>query len=114
MSVVAATDAEAERIGTAGVAATVDAGPRCASASSRDRNADRGAGRATCRGAAPASGDGLIYGSPATVAAAIAEIAALGVGGVIATFRLGPMPHEAAAESLRLFMSEVAPAFRHD
>jgi alkanesulfonate monooxygenase SsuD/methylene tetrahydromethanopterin reductase-like flavin-dependent oxidoreductase (luciferase family) len=55
---------------------------------------------------------GFIHGAPDTVAAAIADIAALGVGGVIATFRLGPMPHQAAVESLRLFMREVAPRFR--
>ncbi|HEY2540563.1 MAG TPA: LLM class flavin-dependent oxidoreductase, partial [Stellaceae bacterium] len=56
---------------------------------------------------------GFICGSPMRVAEAIAEIAELGVGGVIATFRLGPLPHEAAVDSLRLFMSEVAPQFRH-
>jgi len=55
---------------------------------------------------------GFIHGSPARVAEAIAEIDDLGVGGVIATFRLGPLPHEAAVDSLRLFMSEVAPQFR--
>ena len=36
----------------------------------------------------------------------------LGIGGVIATFRLGPMPHEVAVNSLRLFMRRVAPEFR--
>ena len=56
--------------------------------------------------------DGFIHGSPGTVAEAIAEIAALGIGGVIATFRLGPLPHEAAAGSLTLFMRQVAPEFR--
>jgi alkanesulfonate monooxygenase SsuD/methylene tetrahydromethanopterin reductase-like flavin-dependent oxidoreductase (luciferase family) len=55
---------------------------------------------------------GFIHGSPQTVGAAIAAVAALGVGGVIASFRLGPMPHEAAAASLRLFMRDVAPRFR--
>jgi len=39
-------------------------------------------------------------------------LAKTGIGGVITTFRLGPLPHEAAAESLRLFMTEVAPNFR--
>jgi len=56
---------------------------------------------------------GLLRGSPASVAEAMAGIETLGVGGVIASFRLGPMPHEVAAESLRLFMREVAPQFRH-
>ena len=55
---------------------------------------------------------GFICGSPATVAEAIAEIAELGIGGVIVTFRLGPLPHQAAVDSLRLFMTEVAPQFR--
>ncbi len=56
--------------------------------------------------------DALICGSPATVAARMAEIDALGVGGVICAFRLGPMPAEVANQSIRLFMSEVAPRFR--
>jgi alkanesulfonate monooxygenase SsuD/methylene tetrahydromethanopterin reductase-like flavin-dependent oxidoreductase (luciferase family) len=55
---------------------------------------------------------GVLCGSPATVAEKIAEIAALGVGGIIATFRLGPMPHEVAAASLELFLRHVAPQFR--
>jgi alkanesulfonate monooxygenase SsuD/methylene tetrahydromethanopterin reductase-like flavin-dependent oxidoreductase (luciferase family) len=54
----------------------------------------------------------LIYGSPATVAAKIAEIDATGVGGVICSFRLGPMPAEVASHSIRLFMQQVAPQFR--
>jgi alkanesulfonate monooxygenase SsuD/methylene tetrahydromethanopterin reductase-like flavin-dependent oxidoreductase (luciferase family) len=57
---------------------------------------------------------GFICGSPARVAEAIAEIDELGVGGVILTFRLGPLPHRAAADSLRLFMTEIAPQFRHE
>jgi alkanesulfonate monooxygenase SsuD/methylene tetrahydromethanopterin reductase-like flavin-dependent oxidoreductase (luciferase family) len=55
---------------------------------------------------------GFIHGTPARVTEAIAEIASLGIGGVIATFRLGPLPHEAAASSLTLFMEQVAPRFR--
>jgi alkanesulfonate monooxygenase SsuD/methylene tetrahydromethanopterin reductase-like flavin-dependent oxidoreductase (luciferase family) len=55
---------------------------------------------------------GFICGSPARVAEAIAEIAELGIGGVIVTFRLGPLSHQAAVDSLRLFMTEVAPQFR--
>src|SRR5262249_761063 len=37
---------------------------------------------------------GFIHGAPARVAEAMADIDALGVGGVIASFRLGPMPHD--------------------
>jgi alkanesulfonate monooxygenase SsuD/methylene tetrahydromethanopterin reductase-like flavin-dependent oxidoreductase (luciferase family) len=55
--------------------------------------------------------NGFIHGSPARVAETIAELDKLGIGGVIATFRLGPMPHEIAANSLRLFMRQVAPQF---
>jgi len=53
----------------------------------------------------------LLCGSPATVTEAIAEIDKIGVGGLILVFRLGPMPHEVAAHSIRLFMSKVAPNF---
>ena len=52
---------------------------------------------------------GLVYGSPATVAKSMAELAATGIGGVIISFRLGAMPYDVAAESMRLFMKEVAP-----
>jgi alkanesulfonate monooxygenase SsuD/methylene tetrahydromethanopterin reductase-like flavin-dependent oxidoreductase (luciferase family) len=55
---------------------------------------------------------GSIYGSASRVIEAIAEIAALGIGGVIATFRLGPLSHEAAVRSLTLFMRHVAPELR--
>lgn len=51
----------------------------------------------------------LIYGSPATVAEKLAEVAAIGVGGVIMQFRLGPMAFEDVAQSLTLFMRKVAP-----
>jgi len=57
------------------------------------------------------AGHALICGSPATVGEAMAEIDAIGVGGVIMAFRLGPMPHEVAAQSLALFMEKVAPLF---
>lgn len=53
----------------------------------------------------------LICGSPETVAARMAEIDATGVGGVICSFRLGPMTAEFAARSIGLFMAEVAPRF---
>jgi alkanesulfonate monooxygenase SsuD/methylene tetrahydromethanopterin reductase-like flavin-dependent oxidoreductase (luciferase family) len=54
----------------------------------------------------------LIHGSPATVAAKMAEIDRTGVGGVICSFRLGPMPAAVANESIRLFMTRVAPEFQ--
>jgi len=55
---------------------------------------------------------GLLRGSPATVAEAMDGIAKLGIGGVIASFRLGTMPHELATASLQLFMDSVAPQLR--
>jgi alkanesulfonate monooxygenase SsuD/methylene tetrahydromethanopterin reductase-like flavin-dependent oxidoreductase (luciferase family) len=51
----------------------------------------------------------LIHGSPATVAERLAEVAMIGVGGVILQFRLGPMSFDDVAQSLTLFMREVAP-----
>ena len=56
--------------------------------------------------------DALIMSAPATVREGIAELAATGVGGLILSFRLGPMAHEDAIASLRRFMAEVAPHFR--
>ena len=53
----------------------------------------------------------LLCGSPATVCEAIAQIDKIGVGGLILVFRLGPMPYEVAANSIRLFMEKVAPQF---
>ena len=55
---------------------------------------------------------GLIHGSPETVCQRLEELNKIGVGGVIIHFRLGAMPYEAAAHSLRLFAEEVAPHFR--
>ncbi|HZT88618.1 MAG TPA: LLM class flavin-dependent oxidoreductase [Stellaceae bacterium] len=63
-------------------------------------------------GARTGRGDGLIHGSPATVAEDVAALDRLGIGGIIGTFRLGPMPHRIAAASLELFLTEVAPRFR--
>jgi alkanesulfonate monooxygenase SsuD/methylene tetrahydromethanopterin reductase-like flavin-dependent oxidoreductase (luciferase family) len=63
-------------------------------------------------GARTGRGDGLIHGAPSHVADDVAALDRLGIGGIIGTFRLGPMPHEVAAESLTLFMQQVAPNFR--
>ncbi len=54
----------------------------------------------------------VLCGSPDTVTEAIAEIDRIGVGGLILVFRIGPMPYEVAENSIRLFMSKVAPNFR--
>jgi alkanesulfonate monooxygenase SsuD/methylene tetrahydromethanopterin reductase-like flavin-dependent oxidoreductase (luciferase family) len=110
---VAETDAEAERIGVPAFQAMV-----AARAALRDRifreTGMRIAVPASDLPSARASVEhGFIHGSPARVAEAMAEIDALGIGGVIASFRLGPMPHEAAMDSLRRFMRDVAPMFRN-
>jgi len=54
----------------------------------------------------------LVCGSPATVIEEISKIDKIGVGGLILVFRLGPMPYEVAANSIKLFMNKVAPQFR--
>jgi alkanesulfonate monooxygenase SsuD/methylene tetrahydromethanopterin reductase-like flavin-dependent oxidoreductase (luciferase family) len=54
--------------------------------------------------------NGLVYGSPATVAEKLAPIAASGVGGLIIQFRLGTMSYEQTAQSLTLFRDKVIPA----
>ncbi len=38
-------------------------------------------------------------------------LAAIGVGGIVARLRPGPLPHEVVASSLGLFMRRPAPAF---
>jgi alkanesulfonate monooxygenase SsuD/methylene tetrahydromethanopterin reductase-like flavin-dependent oxidoreductase (luciferase family) len=53
----------------------------------------------------------LIWGSPATVAEKMAKLDACGVGGVMMTFKMGPMPFDLAAHSISLFMRHVAPHF---
>jgi alkanesulfonate monooxygenase SsuD/methylene tetrahydromethanopterin reductase-like flavin-dependent oxidoreductase (luciferase family) len=55
---------------------------------------------------------GLIFGSPETVCERLEALNKIGVGGLIIHFRLGAMPYEAAANSLRLFAEQVAPHFR--
>ena len=55
---------------------------------------------------------GLICGSSDTVCERLENLNKIGVGGLIIHFRLGAMPYEAAAHSLRLFAEKVAPHFR--
>ena len=62
-------------------------------------------------GKAPArnrSGHAVICGSPETVRNALADIEAIGVGGVILQFRIGDMDYAHTERSLELFMAEVA------
>jgi alkanesulfonate monooxygenase SsuD/methylene tetrahydromethanopterin reductase-like flavin-dependent oxidoreductase (luciferase family) len=109
---VAETDAEAARIGVPAFVTMTRA-----RAEMRERVfAETGARIAVpaddLPGARTGRGDGLLHGAPATVTEDIAALDRLGIGGIIGTFRLGPMPHAAAAESLGRFMREVAPHFR--
>ncbi|HVH81861.1 MAG TPA: LLM class flavin-dependent oxidoreductase [Stellaceae bacterium] len=107
----AETNEEAARIGVP----IFDAMTRTR-AEMRDRYAAMGqrieVARHDLPGSRAARGDGLIHGSPARVAEDVAAIDRLGIGGIIGTFRLGPMPHELAAANLTTFMEKVAPQFR--
>jgi alkanesulfonate monooxygenase SsuD/methylene tetrahydromethanopterin reductase-like flavin-dependent oxidoreductase (luciferase family) len=109
---VADTDAKAERIGGAAFMAMTAARAELRNRIWRETGMRIAVPESELPDARANREHGVLCGAPATVAEKIAEIAALGVGGIIATFRLGPMPHEQAAESLELFMRRVAPQFR--
>lgn len=51
----------------------------------------------------------LVHGSPATVAEKLSAVGKTGIGGLIMQFRLGPLPWEDTANSLRLFNEKVRP-----
>jgi alkanesulfonate monooxygenase SsuD/methylene tetrahydromethanopterin reductase-like flavin-dependent oxidoreductase (luciferase family) len=109
---VAETDAEAERIGVRAFQSMVESRAVLRNRIYRETGLRIEVPHSDLPSARASVEHGFIHGSPERVAEAIAEIDELGVGGVIATFRLGPLPHEAAVNSLRLFMGEVAPRFR--
>jgi len=106
------TDAEAESIGVPAFQAMVESRAALRNRIYRDTGMRIEVPQSDLPSARASVEHGFIHGSPERVAGAIAEIAALGIGGVIATFRLGPLPHEAAMESLTLFMPQVAPELR--
>ena len=108
---VAETDAEAARVGVPAFQAMVESRAALRNRIYRETGIRIEVPASDLPSARASVEDGFIHGSPARVAEAIAEVAALGIGGVIATFRLGPLPHEAAASSLTLFMHQVAPHF---
>jgi alkanesulfonate monooxygenase SsuD/methylene tetrahydromethanopterin reductase-like flavin-dependent oxidoreductase (luciferase family) len=109
---VAETDAEAERLGVPAFQAMVEGRAELRNRIYRDTGLRIEVPAGELPSARGTVENGFIHGSPASVAAAIAEIDALGIGGVIASFRLGPLPHETACSSLSLFMQQVAPQFR--
>jgi alkanesulfonate monooxygenase SsuD/methylene tetrahydromethanopterin reductase-like flavin-dependent oxidoreductase (luciferase family) len=109
---VAETDAESERVGVPAFQAMVEARAALRNRIYRETGLRIEVPVADLPSARASTEHGFIHGSPARVAEAIAETAALGIGGVIASFRLGPLPHEVAISSLTLFMRQVAPQFR--
>jgi alkanesulfonate monooxygenase SsuD/methylene tetrahydromethanopterin reductase-like flavin-dependent oxidoreductase (luciferase family) len=110
---VAETDAEAERAGVPAFQAMVESRAALRNRIYRETGMRIAVPESDLPSARASVEHGFIHGSPTRVAEAIAEIDELGVGGVIASFRLGPLPHEAATNSLRLFMQKVAPEFRN-
>lgn len=108
---VAETEAEAERIGIPAFQAMVASRAEMRERIYRETGERISVPAGDLPSARASAEHGFIHGAPGRVAEAIADIASLGIGGVIATFRLGPLAHEAAAESLSLFMQKVAPAF---
>jgi alkanesulfonate monooxygenase SsuD/methylene tetrahydromethanopterin reductase-like flavin-dependent oxidoreductase (luciferase family) len=109
---VAATDTEAERVGVPAFQAMVESRAALRNRIYRETGLRIEVPATDLPSARASTEHGFIHGSPARVAEAIAEIAALCIGGVIATFRLGPLPHKAATSSLTLFMRQVAPQFQ--
>src|SRR5215467_14337386 len=109
---VAETDAEAERLGIPAFQAMVESRAAMRNRIYRETGMRIEVPASDLPSARASVEHGFIHGSPGRVAEAIAEIDRLGIGGVIATFRLGPMSHDVAANSLRLFMQRVAPEFR--
>ena len=55
---------------------------------------------------------GVVFGSPDTVSERIQQAYESGVGGVIIHFRLGAMPYDVSANSMKLFAEKVAPNFK--
>lgn len=107
---VAETDAEAERVGV-----PLFEAQRAQRGKMRARilaECGESMARPGETGAAPARNvteHSLICGSPATVAERLSRIDAMGVGGIILQFRLGPSPWEVTENNIRLFMEQVAP-----
>ena len=109
---VAATDAEAERIALPAFDTMTKARAEMRNRIFRDTGLRIEVPASDLPGARAGRGDGVIYGSPARVAEDIAALDRLGLGGIIAVFRMGLMPHEVATQSLTMFMRDIAPQFR--
>jgi len=109
---VAETDTEAERIALPAFETMTTARAEMRNRIFRDTGMRIEVPPSDLPGARTSRGDGVIYGSPARVAEDIAALDRLGLGGIIAVFRMGPMPHALATQNLELFMRQVAPQFR--
>ncbi len=108
---VADTDAEAEKVGIPYFKEM-----RAYLQTNRDKMNTTAELRAQATGAVGAARNslehGIIVGSPETVTERLQKVYESGVGGVIIHFRLGAMPYEANANSLKLFAEKVAPNFK--
>lgn len=108
---VAETDAEAEAVGI-----PYFKGMRAYLQTNRNRMNTTAELEAQSSGAVGAARNslehGIIVGSPETVCERLETVNGTGVGGVIIHFRLGAMPYDVAANSLKLFAEKVAPNFR--
>jgi alkanesulfonate monooxygenase SsuD/methylene tetrahydromethanopterin reductase-like flavin-dependent oxidoreductase (luciferase family) len=109
---VAESDAEAERVGVPVFQAMVASRAALRNRIYRETGMRIAVPESDLPSARASVEHGFIHGSPTRVAEAIADLDKLGIGGVIASFRLGPLSHEAATNSLKLFMNHVAPQFR--
>lgn len=108
---VADTDAEAEKVGIPYFKEM-----RAYLQTNRDKMNTTAELRAQSTGAVGAARNslehGIIVGSPETVTERLQAVGETGVGGVIIHFRLGAMPYDVNAHSMRLFAEKVAPNFR--
>ena len=112
---IAETDAEAEKIGVPLFEAQREQRGKMRARILKERGESMAKpGETGVATAAPARNvveHSMIYGSPATVAERLAKVDAIGVGGVILQFRVGPSPWEVTENNIRLFMDKVAPEF---
>ena len=116
---IAETDAEAERIGVPLFKAQREQRSKMRARILKERGESMAklgeTGTAPASPLAPARNvveHSMICGSPATVAERLAKIDAIGVGGIILQFRVGPSPYEITENNIRLFMDKVAPEFK--
>ncbi len=108
---VAETDAEAERIGIPAFTAMQEH-----RGAMRDRVQQQQGITISHDTSSPAARTdprhALLYGSPATVAEQLSAVAGTGIGGVILSFRMGPLSQEDTLGSLTQFMQQVVPLTR--